>query len=128
MDLEKTRKLINAGINETDPLASLICVLQSAVELVEIPGNDFCWSSWSDAEEAKKELVGLIRSLDSGMIPDRDSVEVIFAPTGPLQEVSLRSGWEEVFLSVARKYDQIVRLIWDSAGNPLQGTSPSGSP
>jgi hypothetical protein len=33
---------------------------------------------------------------------------VLFLPTGPIQEVSLSSGWAQEFLDLADRYDQAV--------------------
>ncbi len=93
MNLERTKKLIHEGINRDNPKESLIHILESALELVSIPGNEFCWSSWEDGNEAQQEILGLISSVKNGDLPDRVKVSVIFAPTGSLQELSMSSGW-----------------------------------
>jgi hypothetical protein len=117
MYLTKTHQLIRTEIDQANPAASLLLILESAIELVELPDNDFSWSSWNDADEAKSELAGLIHQLMNGTIPDHLRVAVIFAPTGPLQEVSLSSGWAEMFARVAEKVDQVEKLLWDPAGS-----------
>lgn len=112
MKLDRTRELIHRGVDTQQPLNGLIHVLESALELVVLPDNDFCWSSWKDAEEAKTEIESILQLLQSGGIPDRLAVSVLFAPTGPLQEVSLSSGWADPFLKVAEKFDDLEKLIW----------------
>ena len=32
-------------------------------------------------------------------------MEVLFAPTGPIQEVSLSSGWGKEFLALSERFD-----------------------
>lgn len=112
MSLDRVKKLINEGVDRDNPAKSLIHVLESAIELVSIPGNDFCLSYWDDEQEAKQEILGLIATIKNGVLPDRVKIAVLFAPTGPLQEVSLSSGWAEAFLNVAEKYDEIEALLW----------------
>lgn len=85
--------------------AALIAVLREARGLVARPGNDFSWSSWDDARAAVEELEGLVRALEAGERPARIDLDVLFAPTGPLQEVSLSSGWGEEFLALAERFD-----------------------
>lgn len=87
-------------------------ILESALELVSLPDNDFCWSSWENADEGKIEIESIIQLLASGGLPDKLTVSVLFAPTGPLQEVSLSSGWGDPFLKVAEKFDEVEKLIW----------------
>lgn len=112
MNLDRAKQLIHEGIDRDNPTESLIHVLESAIELISIPGNDFCWSSWKNEQEAKQEIQNLISIVRNGALPDRVKISVLFAPTGPLQEVSLSSGWAEAFLKVAEKYDEVEALLW----------------
>ncbi|MCP4363479.1 MAG: hypothetical protein GY796_36220 [Chloroflexi bacterium] len=112
MKLEQTKKLIHGKINHKDPLGCLILVLKSAIELLALPDNVFCWSSWEDNEEATNEIMALIDIIKDGNLPDIDNVSVLFSPTGPIQEISLSSGWGKIFLKVAKKYDEVKKLLW----------------
>lgn len=115
MNLDRTKELIQGGIDKSDPYGALVLVLESAIELVQIPENEFCWSYWEDANEAAKEISKLLSLAKSYTLPERVEVAVLFAPTGPLQEVSLSSGWAEPFLKVAEKYDEVERLLWPNS-------------
>ncbi|AYN96966.1 hypothetical protein EAW52_25060 [Pseudomonas sp. LTJR-52] len=112
MNLNRARQLIHEGIDRDNPSESLIHVLESAIELVSIPDNDFCWSSWDGEQEAKQEILNLIAAIKNGVLPDKVKIAVLFASTGPLQEVSLSSGWADAFLKVAEKYDEVEALLW----------------
>ena len=112
MSLDRTKRLIHGELNQEFPIESLIHVLEAAIELISLPDNDFSWSRWEDEEQAKSELLGLVSTLKSGVLPERLKLAVLFAPTGPLQEVSLSSGWAEPFLKVAEKYDEVEALLW----------------
>lgn len=112
MNIDRAKQLIHEGIDRDNPTESLIHVLESAIELISIPDNDFCWSSWSSEQEAKKEIQSLISIVKNGALPEKVKISVLFAPTGPLQEVSLSSGWAEAFLKVAEKYDEVEALLW----------------
>jgi hypothetical protein len=81
---------------------TLIEVLLEARTLVARPGNNFDYSTWDDAAEAIAELTGLITAVQHGELSD---LSVFFAPTGPLQEVSLGSGWSKEFLELASRFD-----------------------
>ena len=115
MNLKKTKELIHGIIDESKPVEALIHVLESAIELVQIPDNDFSWSSWKDARQATSEINELISQIKLDNLPQRVDVAVIFAPTGPLQEVSISSGWGKPFLMVAEKYDQVEQILWGSS-------------
>ena len=115
MKLDRTKELIHGPINESEPYEALVQVLESAIELVQIPENDFSWSYWEDSEEAKNEITELLSVVKAHTLPERVEVSVLFAPTGPLQEISLSSGWAEPFLKVAEKYDQVEKLLWPNS-------------
>ena len=83
----------------------LLSVLYEARGLVSLPGNDFVWSSWEDAEAAVRELDYWIEALQSEKEINPGNMEILFAPTGPMQEVSLSSGWGNAFLKLADRFD-----------------------
>ena len=87
-------------------LEKLISVFEDARDLLADPGNNFDWSSWSGHEDALGEVDGVLSSLRRGVLPSRLLMEVLFAPTGPIQEVSISSGWGEAFLSLAKRFDE----------------------
>ncbi len=85
--------------------ALLLDVFQRARDLVARPDNDFAWSSWRDVEHALEEIDGLIARLQNDDIPDTFDMSVLFAPTGPMQELALSSGWGNRFLGLASEFD-----------------------
>lgn len=82
----------------------LIAVFEDARALVAHPDNDFSWSSWIDQDDALAELNAIIAALRSGGYPNL-SMGILFAPTGPMQEVSISSGWGQEFLALAERFD-----------------------
>jgi hypothetical protein len=89
-------------------LPSLVEVLREARQYAALPDNDFSWSSWEDQEHALREMDEVIRQVETGDLTCLVNLQVLFAPTGPLQEVSLSSGWGGEFLIVAKKFDAVV--------------------
>jgi hypothetical protein len=83
----------------------LIQVLREARALLAVPDNDFVWSGWEDGATAFVEMDRWITDLENGAIPRRLDLAVLFAPTGPIQEVSLSSGWGLEFLALASRFD-----------------------
>ena len=110
--LEITKKLLNRKLNFNNPKSELIEILRSAIELLSLPENDFCWSFWEDKTKVIEEINKLIKLIEKDSIPERLEVNLLFAPTGPIQEVSMSSGWSAIFLKLAEKYDEIEKLIW----------------
>ena len=112
MNLDRARQLIHGELNHDFPIESLIHVLEAAIELISLPDNDFCSSSREDEARANRELLALVSTPTSAVLPDSLHFRILFPPTGPLQEVSLSSGWAEPFLKVAEKYDEVEALLW----------------
>ena len=112
MKLDRARQLINEGIDRNNPMGSLIHILESAIELVSLPDNDFCWSYWESGEEAKQGILALIGSVKNGVLPEQEKISVLFAVTGPLQEASMSSDWADAYLKIADKYDEVESILW----------------
>jgi hypothetical protein len=85
-------------------VAKLIPVFEEARRLVARPGNEFIWASWRDTEHAVGEIDGILNTLRSGRLPVM--MTVLFAPTGPMQELSIDSGWGHEFLDLADRFDE----------------------
>jgi hypothetical protein len=123
MTRDPTRRVLQAGVDPADPVGSLIALLEAAVELVSLPGNDFGWSSWTDAVGARAELEGLIAAMRRGARPP---CAPLFAPTGPLQEVAVSSGWGEDFLALAERFDEVEARL-GRAPEPAPTEGPEGA-
>ena len=93
-------------------VAELVGVLLDARTALSLPTNDFAWSAWEGAEDALREVDGLIATLRAGALPRRLDLEVLFVVTGPIQEVSLSSGWAKTFLALASRFDAAVAKLY----------------
>lgn len=92
--------------------AELRAVLLDARSLLARPDNNFDWSSWEDAGAALREIDATVVELDHGSEPPRLTIAVWFAPTGPMQEVSLSSGWADEFLALATRCDEAMEAFY----------------
>ena len=89
-------------------LQKLITVLKEARAFLALEGNDFSWSSWRDQDHAISEIDSIIAALENGSVPE---IGFLFAPTGPIQEVSLSSGWGHEFLELAEQFDKEYEIV-----------------
>ena len=112
MNLDHTKQLLAGKFDGLDARSLFIEVLRSSIELLSIEDNDFAWSSWANQAEAVAEVQSILSAVEAGALPDRLKCSVLFAPTGPIQEVSLSSGWGEPFLTVAEKFDNVEKVLW----------------
>jgi hypothetical protein len=86
-----------------DHLEKLISVIKETRKYLAREANGFSWSSWNDQQHALAEIDSILADLENGSVPD---LEVLFAPTGPIQEVSVSSGWSGEFLKIAERFDE----------------------
>lgn len=82
----------------------LLRVFLEARQLLLLPDNNFDWSGWDDAEEAVEEIDAVIARIRQSQVPVYS--DILFLPTGPLQETSLSSGWGDEFCALADRYDE----------------------
>lgn len=87
---------------------NLVKLLEKTKEVLLIEGNDFSWSSWNDSKEAVAEIDDLISKLKAEQTVELLDIEVLFSPTGPIQEVSLSSGWGQAFITLANQADVVI--------------------
>ncbi len=97
---------MNAGAK-----GELLAVLRAARDSLVRPGNDFAWSAWDDTEEAVAEIDGHIAAIERGDVSKLDDLNVLFLPTGSIQEVSLSSGWGEEFCDLASRFDKALEKV-----------------
>ena len=88
-------------------LDKLISVIRETRKYLAREGNDYSWSSWEDREHALAEIDSILTQLENGSVP---AIEILFAPTGPIQEVSISSGWSRVYLELARRFDEAYEI------------------
>lgn len=94
----------------------LLAVLRETRVMLARPENDFAWSSCNNTAAALAELDGLIGRLQGGWL-HRTEVEHFFAPTGPLQETAISSGWGDRFLELADRCDAALEALYGRPGN-----------
>ena len=61
-----------------------------------------------------REIDALVAGIASGEIPELVSLKVLFAPAGPIQELSVSSGWGNEFLALADRFDAALSDIHTS--------------
>jgi hypothetical protein len=104
--------LAKVGSQQVKATQELVNVLCQARALLALAGNDFAWSSWEDSHSALAELDRQIAAISSGQLPPHLDLAVLFAATGPIQEVSLSSGWAQEFLAVAKQFDIVAERVY----------------
>lgn len=86
-------------------IRKLVHVFEDAKRLLSRSENDYSYSSWEDNADAIAEIDAILAALRTGELPRS---AILFAPTGPMQEVAICSGWGGDFLDLADRYDQAI--------------------
>jgi hypothetical protein len=88
--------------------AELALVLRRIVRLLGRKGTDVVWSGYASAADLRGEVERYLLMIEAGQAFDDEEflgLRVLFAPTGPLQETSISSGWAREFLDLAARFD-----------------------
>ena len=89
------------------PVEDLERVLTRAKALVE-RSTESAWTPCSPAKIAG-ELEVAIAKLDDDERFDAHHLSMLFAPTGPIQEIAIASGWTEEYLALSREFDTLIQ-------------------
>jgi hypothetical protein len=58
-----------------------------------------------------REFDAFITQIESGDTSRRSDLELLFAPTGSIQEVSISSGWSQEFLALSARFDAVIKRV-----------------
>ncbi|MHA2007999.1 MAG: hypothetical protein ACXABO_12195 [Promethearchaeota archaeon] len=90
---------------------NLIKLLNEIMELVGNRDTNMIWSSIDTKEELILELENYILRFQNNNFSSLDQLIGLFLPTGDLQEIALSSGWGEEYLSISKKFDELIQVI-----------------
>jgi hypothetical protein len=93
-------------------ISDLIKMLNNTRDFLSRPENDFVYSGWDNVQDALEEFDTLIARLRKNDLPSRLELSVLFAPTGPIQELSVRSGWGDECLVLANEFDAALEDVY----------------
>ena len=84
----------------------LIEILQRCLELTRASA-DSDWSYYG-VEQIAEILQREIKSIERGEPFDRDELQLLFAPTGPLQETAMANNCADAYLALAEAFDRVI--------------------
>ena len=90
----------------------LVETLREARGFLARPDNQFKLSSWQDGTVALREIDDLISRIEHGDMPKRSEIEPLFLASGPIQRVSVPSGWTEDFIALANQFDDAIKKAY----------------
>lgn len=63
----------------------------------------------SDIEQQIDEIIDSVFFKSGKRLPKYWSI--LFAPTGPIQEVAIANGWSEIYLKLSEEFDRLERIL-----------------
>ena len=87
-------------------MKEIVAVLEKIVDLLRRPDTNVAWSHYRDAEDALADMNQHIAKLRGGDTSSMSSLKLLFAPTGPLQEIAISNHWGTEFLSLTIRFDE----------------------
>jgi hypothetical protein len=107
MVLDKTKLLFSKAAQEHALSAEALMklVLESSLELVNLTDNNFICARWDGAIDASKEINDLMKLLSVSNSLAKNKLSLLFAPTASFQELSILSGWGEIFIKLSQYHD-----------------------
>ncbi len=89
----------------------LFAILSSVKVLLETASPNEGWS----CEEPEESLQVINDAIAFFLNPAENKypadISMYFAPTGPLQEISISNGWSKMFLKLADQYDNYSHIL-----------------
>jgi hypothetical protein len=99
-----------------NPVQEAISLLESMRSYIQ-DDAELMWTSYQSTVEVRQEIDGCmegIRKLDLKAI---ERAATFFIPTGDFQNMALDSGWGDVFLIFAERYDKVYVELKELAKN-----------
>ena len=96
----------------TDPHILLGQELEHVLWYYRQPFADFVWSRYENAEEAITDMTRIIAALRNGDEAVLKEIQLLFGPTGSIQEISISSGWGNEYIEISARVDRCLELLW----------------
>lgn len=116
-------RFVMGRIKNPDDFREIITILRQTQSYLEHSKNYPEFYSRSDTTHAINDIERQIAIIQKGLLPYQSSLTVMFAPTGPIDEVSVSNGWNSEFQNLGARMNQavsvpglfpeiVIRMIW----------------
>ena len=86
-----------------DELIKIIEIIKSKIQ----DGSDVVWTHYETPSEFRDDLDNYIARLKANDKTCLEELNVLFAPTGSLQEHSILNGWTDEYVTIAERFDKV---------------------
>ena len=112
-----TKNRINEYIQEkklenvNEKIEVIVHILELIREFIKAPGTDMIRSVFDAEKDLINELDIHIHKLTKEDFSKIEDLIILFAPTSDLQEISIDSGWGDLFLIISEKLDFAIKNL-----------------
>ncbi len=92
-------------------IKEIISLLKIIRRYVSIENSDVIMSTFSTNKDVINTIDNHIARLSESDISRVNELIVLFLPTSDFQEISISNGWSEEYLKIAKKFDNLIKLI-----------------
>ncbi|MFX0021892.1 MAG: hypothetical protein ACFE9S_06165 [Candidatus Hermodarchaeota archaeon] len=96
-----------------EKIEAIINILEFLKEIIKAPETDLLHSTFNTAEDLINELDNHVLKLTKEDFSKIDDLIILFAPTSDLQEVSIDSGWEKLYINISERFDIAINNLID---------------
>jgi hypothetical protein len=91
----------------TDKLIEIIEIIKGKIT----PETDIVWTRYNSIDELNTDLDKLIQGINTNDRETYFKLEILFAPTGSFQELSITNGWGEEFIQLSKTFDEQIEIV-----------------
>jgi len=95
----------------TDKLIEIIEVIKGKIT----PETDIVWTHYNSVDKLNIDLSNLIQGIRTNDVATFSKLEILFAPTGSFQELSIDNGWGEEFIQLSKIFDHQIEILKSSS-------------
>lgn len=95
--------------NTNEKISAVVDALELIKEKLKSSKTNLLHSSFNTKEDIISELNNHILKLQNENFSNIEKLIILFAPTSDLQEISIDSGWGQLFLTISKKFDSAVK-------------------
>lgn len=92
----------------TGRFAEILNILDEIRNITNNPKANMIWTPYNNSAEFIRDYDTLIEDFKRGTQGSLDKLQLLFAPTGILQDISIDNGWGEKFIELSDRFDELI--------------------
>lgn len=94
----------------TGRFAEILNILDEIRNITNNPQVNMIWTPYQNSAEFIREYDLIVEAFKRGTQGSLGKLQLLFAPTGVLQDISIDNGWGEKFIELSGRFDKLTLL------------------